>query len=121
MKKIMYAIGLLSAIMFVLGWALGIMHLPGSSELSIYGFFIFVFLFVPLLAIDRFKSNIRWMLSDKLKFILGSLSGLFVALSILFKFNHWRGAQEMLLIGTVLFAFGFLPFLFFGMYKKSIS
>lgn len=121
MKKIMYGIGLLSAISFVLGWAFGIIHLPGARELSIYGFLGFVFVFVPLLAIDRFKSNIRWLLSDKLKFILGTFSALLIAAAMLFKIMHLPGADELFFGGAVLLAFGFLPFLFFTMYKKSIS
>lgn len=121
MKKVMYGIGLLSAMAFVLGWAFGIMHLPGATELSIYGFLTFVFIFLPMLAIDHYKVNIRWALSDKLKFSLGLASGIIVATSVLFKLMHLSGAQELLIIGTFLFVFGFLPFLFFTMYKKSIS
>ena len=121
MKKVMYSIGLLSAMVFVLGWAFGIMHLPGATELSIYGFLTFVFIFLPMLALDHYKLNIRWALSDKLKFGLGFASGIIVALSVVFKLMHLSGAQELLIIGTALFVFGFLPFVFFNMYKKSVS
>lgn len=121
MKKVMYSIGLLSAMSFVLGWLFGILHKPGAYQLSIYGFLIFVFVFVPLLAIDRYKTNIRWVLSEKLKFSLGLVSGLIVATSILFKIMHLPGAEGLMILGTGLFVFGFLPFLFFTMYKKSVS
>ena len=121
MKKIMYGIGLLSAMSFVLGWAFGMIHLPGAVELSIYGFMAFVFIFLPMLAIDRYKVNIRWALSDKLKFGLGFVSGFIVAISVFFKLMHLPGAEELLIMGTGIFVFGFLPFLFFTMYKKSIS
>ena len=121
MKKVMYSIGLLSAMVFVLGWAFGIMHLPGATELSIYGFLTFAFIFLPMLALDHYKLNIRWALSDKLKFGLGFASGIIVALSVVFKLMHLSGAQELLIIGTALFIFGFLPFVFFNMYKKSVS
>jgi hypothetical protein len=121
MKKVMYSIGLLSVMSFVLGWTFGMMHWPGARELSIFGFLGFIFLYVPLLAVDRYKTNIRWLLSDKLKFILGSISGLVLAIAIAFKIMHLPGADQLLLLGTGLFTFGFLPFLFFTMYKKSIS
>ena len=121
MKKIMYSIGLLSAMVFVLGWAFGMMHLPGAIALSIYGFMSFVFIFLPMLAIDRYKVNIRWALSDKLKFGLGFVSGLIVATSVFFKLMHLPGAEGLLIIGTGVFVFGFLPFLFFTMYRKSVS
>ena len=106
---------------FVLGWCFGMMHWPGARELSISGFMGFIFVYVPLLAFDRYKANIRWMLSDKLKFILGSISGLLMTIAIAFKILHLPGADQLLLSGTGLFTFGFLPFLFFTMYKKSIS
>jgi hypothetical protein len=61
------------------------------------------------------------MLSDKLKFILGSISRLVMAIAIAFKILHLPGADQLLILGTGLFTFGFLPFLFFSMYKKSIS
>lgn len=121
MKKVMYAIGLLSAMTFVLGWTFGMMHWAGARELSIFGFLGFIFLYVPMLAIDRYKTNIRWVLSDKLKFILGGLSGLSMAIAIFFKIMHLPGGDQLLLLATAIFTFGFLPFLFFTMYKKSIS
>lgn len=121
MKKVMYSIGLLSVMSFVLGWTFGMMHWLGARELSIFGFLGFVFLYVPMLAIDRYKTNIRWLLSDKLKYILGALSGLAMATAIFFKIMHLPGGDQLLLLSTGLFAFGFLPFLFFTMYKKSIS
>jgi hypothetical protein len=121
MKKLTYSIGLLSVMSFVLGWTFGMLHWLGARELSIGGFLGFIFLYVPLLAFDRYKTNIRWLLSDKLKFILGAVSGLAMTVAIAFKILHLPGADQLLILGTGLFAFGFLPFLFFTMYKKSIS
>lgn len=121
MKKVTYSIGLLSVMSFVLGWMFGMLHWLGARELSICGFLGFIFLYVPLLAFDRYKTNIRWLLSDKLKFILGSISGLAMAIAIAFKLLHLPGADQLLILGTGLFTFGFLPFLFFTMYKKSIA
>ncbi|MBX2962376.1 MAG: hypothetical protein KF687_07685 [Cyclobacteriaceae bacterium] len=121
MKRLTYTIGLLSSMSFMLGWSFGMLHWLGARELSIFGFLGFVFLYVPLLAFDRYKSNIRWLLSDKLKFILGAVSGLILAVAILFKIMHLQGADQLLILGTGFFTFGFLPFLFFTMYKKSIS
>lgn len=121
MKKLMYLIGLISVMAFVMGWLFGMLLLPGARELSIGGFLGFMFLYLPLLVIDRYKTNIRWILSEKLKFILGSVSGLVMTIAIAFKILHLPGADQLLILGTLLFTFGFLPFLFFGMYKKSIS
>jgi len=121
MKKIIYTIGLLSAIAVSLGWLFSVMHWPGAYQLFNYGFLGFLLLFVPMLAIDRYKVYLGQALSEKLRIILGSLSAIVVGLSLVFKLLHLQGADFLLLGGMLLFTFGFLPFLFFRMYKKSIS
>ena len=76
---------------------------------------------MPMYAIDYFKVNIQRALSEKLKLVTGIASALVVATSVIFKLFHLEGAYTLLLIGAIIFTFGFLPFLFFNMYKKSIS
>lgn len=121
MKKVTYGIGLLASMSFVLGWAFGILHYPGSRELSIGGFLAFVFFFIPLLVMDRFKHKMRWTFLEKTRFIVGGVSGIFITVALGFKIMHLPGADELLLIGSLLFVFGFLPSQFFTLYKKSIS
>jgi hypothetical protein len=121
MKRFMYFIGLVSAMAFVLGWTFGMMHWPGATELSIVGFLGFVFIFIPLNTIDYFKTKIRSVLSEKLRLVIGIASAVSVASAIVFKLLHLPGADVLLLSGAFLFTFGFLPFLFFNMYKKSVS
>ena len=121
MKKVMFATGLLSTMAFALGWTFGILHLPGSFELSAYGFLGFAFIFLPLYAIDYYKASIQRALSEKLRFIFGLMSATFLGASVALKMNHIEGGSLLLASGTAVFVFGFLPFLFFGMYKKSVS
>ncbi len=121
MKRIMYFIGMLSAMSFVLGWTFGMLHWLGATELSVGGFLGFVLIFIPLYTIDYFKVKIQRALSEKLRLIFGISSALLVAASVIFKLLHLSGADLLLLSGAGLFVFGFLPFLFFTMYKKSIA
>src|SRR6187402_2194641 len=121
MKKLMYSIGLLSAMTFVLGWLFGMMHWPGTTVLSISGFLGFSLIFIPLYTIDYFKVNIHRALTEKLRLSIGILSAFIIATAVIFKLLHLRGADLLLISGTGLFIFGFLPFLFFSLYKKSIS
>jgi hypothetical protein len=121
MKKVMYTIGLLSAMTFVLGWVFGVFHWPGTTLLSFLGFSGFAFIFLPMLAIDYYKVKIQRAVSEKLKFIIGLASAMLVGLSGLFKVLHVQWAPFLLIAGAGLFIFGFLPFLFFTLYKKSIS
>lgn len=121
MKRFMYLIGMLSAMSFVLGWTFAMMHWPGATELSIGGFLGFTFIFIPLNTINYFKTKIQRALSEKLRLLTGIASAMIMASAIIFKLLHLQGADVLLLSGAFLFTFGFLPFLFFTMYKKSVS
>ena len=121
MKKIMYAIGLITSMGMTIGFTFKILHMPGADELFKLGFFGFTLVFLPMITIDRYKQNLHKALSERLRLILGFLSAVLIGFAILFKIFHLPNADVMLLIGIGLFSFGFLPFLFFSMYKKSIS
>lgn len=121
MKKIMYAIGLITAICISIGLTFKILHMPGAEELFNFGFFGFTLIFLPMITIDRYKQNLHKALSERLRLLFGFLSAVLIGTSVLFKVFHITNADVMLLTGISLFSFGFLPFLFFGMYKKSIS
>jgi len=121
MKKLIYLIGLITAIAMSLGGTFRILRWPGADELLVYGFLGFAFLFTPMLAVSYFKENLRKALSEKIRIVLGILSGVTVGLAIVFKFLHLQGADFLLLGGALLFSLGFLPFLFFGMYKKTAA
>jgi hypothetical protein len=128
MKKVMYSIGLFCAMSMSIGWTFKWLHYPGADELSLYGFLGFVFLFLPLIAVDYFKVSINKALNEKLKIAFGLLSALLVAASITIRilqidFSIIGLPVSLLLVlaGCAAFTFGYLPFLFFTMYKKSIS
>jgi len=121
MKKFMYVIGLITSIGMTMGLTFKILHMPSAEELFNFGFFGFAFIFLPLLAIDRFKRKINQALYEKLRLISGFITTVVVGFSVLFKIFHYEGANLLLLTGISTFCFLFLPTLFFSMYKKSIS
>jgi hypothetical protein len=121
MKKIMYLIGLLSSIAIAMGWLFSVLHWPGASELFNYGFIGFLLIFVPLFSFDRFKGRVKSALAERLKIALGCVSAVIVGISLVFKLLHLQGADQLLVVGMVMFAFGFLPFLYFTTYRKAIS
>jgi hypothetical protein len=121
MKKIMYSIGLITSISMTMGILAKLLHWAGAEELFTYGFVGFLLLFLPMLAIDRYKYNLGKSLSEKLRIGLGYLSAFLLTFSIAFKIFHLMGANLLLVSGMCIFSFGFLPFLFFNMYKKSLS
>lgn len=121
MKKLMYITGLLSSISISIGWLFKLLHWPGGGYLFTYGFLAFVLLFLPMLALDRYKLALNRVLSERLKIALGFISAVIYGLAVLFKLLHFQGADMLLALGTLLFSLGFLPFLFFRMYKKSLN
>ena len=122
MKKLMYSIGLVASIGTCTGILFKLLHLPGGDELFTYGFLGIVLLFLPMLAIDRYKLSISRVLSEKLKIILGLISGIIIGLAVLLKLLHLtQFGDTLLIVGSVIFILGFLPFLFFRMFSKSIE
>ncbi|MEQ9440467.1 MAG: hypothetical protein RIG62_15535 [Cyclobacteriaceae bacterium] len=121
MKKIMYFIGLVTSIGISVGWLFRILHWPGGNELFTYGFLGFVLLFLPMLAINQYKATVDKVMSEKLKIILGFSSAIIIGAAVLFKMMHLQGANILLVVGALLFSFGFLPFLFFRMYKGTTT
>jgi len=121
MKQVMYLIGFLSAISFSLGCTFKILDWLGAEELIIYGALAFTFLFLPMLIVNHFKVKLKSAMSERLKLVTGFLSAIVICLAFAFKIMHLPGADQLLILGTLIFSFGFLPTLFFTMYKKSVS
>jgi hypothetical protein len=121
MKKVMYIVGLASAISMSMGLVMKFLHWAGSQELTIFGFLAFMLIFVPLATIDRFKGQMQLRFSDRLRIIMGIISLALISLGVLMKIFHMEGANLSVLAAAIFFSFGFLPILFFNMYKKSIA
>lgn len=117
----MYFIGLVTAISVSIGWLFKVLNWPGGSDLFTYGFLGFVLIFLPLLAIDRYKLAFNKVLGERLKVILGFASAVITGLAVMFKLMHLQGASILLIVGVILFSFGFLPFFFFRMYRKAVE
>lgn len=121
MKKVMYGIGFASTSSMSMGLTFKLLHMPGGDQLVTYGFLTFALIFLPLVVINHFKVNLHTPWTDRVRVILGILSALTTGMAIVFKSFSLQWAEVLLLTGATLFSFGFLPFLFFTMYKRSVS
>ena len=121
MKKLMYSIGFIGALFLTIGLTFKVMHFPFATMLLTSGLALLLFLFMPMLAFDHYKVAISRTVSEKIKFIMGFSAVAIIGISIFFKFFNLQGSGVLLVIGAFLFAFGFLPILFFTMYKKSLA
>ncbi len=121
MKKLMYTIGFLGAISLTAGVVFKLFWYPGANILFTIGLVTLLLVFIPLVAFDRYKVAVSKAISIRLKIVLGAIAAVIAGLSGIFKILHLQGADTLLGTAAIVFAFGFLPFLFFTMYKKSIS
>ena len=119
MKKSIYLLGFLTSISFTTGLLLKLMHWPGANVILFLCSFILLFAFLPSLFIFLYKKEFRKVFSIKLKYLLGYAGFSMLIISILFKWMHWPGAGFILVLSVLILNFGFLPLLFFKMYKKS--
>lgn len=121
MKKIMYLVGLLTAMSMSIGFMFRMFGWRGGLALLNYGMYGFVFIFVPMVTIIYFRTHPDHTWSDKLRNILGLLSGIIAGSGVAMKFSDITGADFLILLGSLCFSFLFLPLLFFNLYKKSIA
>lgn len=121
MKKFTYVSGFIFTLTTAFGFLFHMLHWPGAYNLWLTGIFGCTFVFVPLLVINHFKSHLHMILSERMKWVLGLVSALLFGIGGIFKMLHLAGANVLVLSSFVVFGFGFLPFLFFRMYKKSVE
>jgi len=121
MKRLMFLIGCLSSIALAAGVFFKLMYLPGASTLLLLGMVGLVLLFLPMVLVDKFKHLGSQGTIEKFKWIFGLLSALSLVTGSVFKIFHLQGAGVLLGLAFLLFCLGFLPLLFFRMYKNSIE
>ena len=120
MKKLLYLTGLIGSVTLTIGVTLTLLSMPGGNRFFMIGFLTLLLVFIPLLALDRYKVAIS-STPERLQIVLGVIAAVTTGLSGLFKVLHLQGAPWLLLLGAFIFAVGFLPFFFFSMYRKSVS
>jgi hypothetical protein len=119
MKKVLIVSTLVFAMTLSMGAMFKLMYWPGANLMSGAGIFGLGFISLPLLLWFQFRNKAQKHLNERLRNMLGAASGLLFALSVVFKILHLMGADILLILSFVLFTFGFLPFAFFKIYKKT--
>ncbi|WKK74448.1 hypothetical protein QYS49_22280 [Marivirga salinae] len=119
MKQFTYISGYLFALSTTAGAFFKVMHFPGANIMLFSGLLGISFIFLPLLLINKFKYKVFNVMSEKLKWIFGTLSIMLILIGSGFKVLHLQGAAVIFGLGMLIFGMLFLPFLFFRMYKTS--
>ncbi len=121
MKKLMYLIGFIGSFALTIGVTFKLLLYPGANMFFMIGFLTLLLIFIPMLTFDMYKVAIAKALSERLKIILGCIAAIVTGLAGVFKLFELQGVSILVLAGAFIFAVGFLPFLFFTMYKKSVA
>lgn len=122
MKKVMFFIGCICAMGISMGWLLKFLNvaLPVGNLLFGLGAFGFLGLFLPMIAVTHFRASDK-PITEKLRYIFGISSTIVIGIAILARLMRLPGADEVMIAGLLVFTFGFIPLLFFTMYKKSAA
>jgi hypothetical protein len=119
MKVLKYFSGLVASMALAAGSLFKFMHWPYATMLINVGILVFCFVFVPFTFINHLRNNAQHIPSEKNRMILGLLSALLFATGLSFKILHFPTAGILMVLGSALFIFAFLPMLFFKMYKNA--
>jgi hypothetical protein len=112
MKKIMVISGIFSVATFLLGLFLKFMHLPGAGVFLFFGIMTLSLIFLPLLFVLKIKDvNTK---REKVVAGVGTLAGMLVSISVLFKVMHWPFANVLGVCALFVFVFIFIPLYFFN-------
>jgi hypothetical protein len=122
--KLKYVFGYIGLALFLTGVVLELLHWPGSEIILILSVFIFNFGFLPFLFYrihKKFeKKEDPESKTNKFKYIFGVIGvALFLTASV-FKLLHYPGPVVLLVSSVFIINFGFLPLLFYQMYKRSM-
>jgi hypothetical protein len=117
MKTTMKITGNISLIMLGLGTLFKIFHWPGAGVMLVAGFMLLCILFFPLFIYLQHQEG-----GTKGKTLMNASvlsGGVAYMAGVLFKVQHWPGASELLLAGTLIILFLFVPMLLFVQLKKN--
>jgi hypothetical protein len=116
MKKTTLSLGVISSVLFVIGILFKWQHWPGAGVAILLSMLIFAFGYSPLLLIDRNK--LAQTSNQKMINLASLIAMIILAISFLFKAQHWPGAGVGIIVGNLTLVV-LVPLLFYRASKES--
>jgi len=116
MKKSMIISGTISVTALLFGAFFKIMYWPGSAVLLLLGIVTLSFVFLPLMFLLKVKEPTTTQ--SKAVIGVGTLLGILLCVSTLFKVMHWPGGNVLWLVSIGCSIFLFIPLYFFTGIRK---
>ncbi len=107
MKNIIQLTGILTGILSFTGHIFKTFGMAGAGLIISLSIILFVFVFIPLLTINTFKSNINF--SDKIQKTIGNILAAFAVTGVLFKIMLWPYANILIISSFIGFLILFVP------------
>lgn len=123
--KMKYIFGYLGLALLLTGAVLKMSHLPGSGWALLLSVVILNFGYLPILFYRSYKGSGTKDHTDnsytRKQYILGLLGIALLLTGAILKILHLPGAAVLLGIAVLVINFGFLPFFFYHLYKKTTA
>lgn len=117
MKKLMIISGVAATILLSTGIILKFLHMPGAAIGIFTGIILFSLVFLPLMF--TFRAKEQQSSRDKILSGIGTLAGILISLSALFKIQHWPYANMMAMSGIAILLLIYLPYNFISGIRKT--
>jgi len=119
MKRTILITGALITLLFIAGIIFKYLAMPGASALIVLGIGITSLVFMPLVFVV--KAREKQAVSERVLWGFGSLFAMALAFSVLFKVQHWPGANVLGVSSVIIILLGFLPLYFVTGYRNPLT
>ncbi len=119
MNKKLYFFGFLASVLISLTFVFRQLHWPGANVVSLSACAALILGVVPTGIMVAYHSRDRFASLDKWRFVFGLLAAFLVGVGQFFKVMHWPTANMSFLLGMLFFTLGFVPILFYQLYKRA--
>jgi len=119
MRKLLFLVGFIATIFLTTSFMFKALHWPNAGLILLIAAFVLIFVLLPLIFLYFYKNEFSKHISYKLKYVFGYLGAALFLTGGVLKLLHWPGSGIALLLSVAIINFGFLPFLFYRIHKKS--
>lgn len=120
MKKVVFIVGFITALIYVIGTIFKIMHWPTANILIMTGASLFGLAFLPMYYISKYNWDKKSGRKVNLPVMVVNFAFWFlVVVTVVFKHLHWPGAGPMGVVSLLAMGFILLPQVFKEWYRRN--
>lgn len=117
MKRLNHILGLIGALLLIIGTVFKMQYLPGAGVLIVCGGAVISLAYFPTMLWLALKAPAGWL--GRLRQVVGPVGASAIVMGTLFKIMHWPGATMLMIGGLLLLGLVFLPLYFVTLRKET--